>query len=155
MPPSQYIAQNFPPVMAQSVPLPRARPAQANAPMDIRPPAQQAAPAPQAAPSDGGMSFFTRNAMMMQDPATGQYIDPTGAAKAQAAMPQQQDQGSLIQKMLGRLTANAGTPGTNANGSIAGAYGPTSVGGAPLQSAPYPGANSGILSKAAWYLNGN
>lgn len=71
-----------------TVPLPMARPA--------------AAPQAVALPNDGGMGFFTRNAMLMQDPATGQYIDPAGAAKAQASMPQQ-DQGSLIQWMLGRL----------------------------------------------------
>jgi hypothetical protein len=49
------------------------------------------------------MGFFARNAAMMRDPATGELIDPQGAARAQ-----QQDQGGLIQKMLGMLNNRAG-----------------------------------------------
>jgi hypothetical protein len=49
------------------------------------------------------MGFFQRNAAMMRDPVTGQLIDPQGAARAQ-----QQDQGGLIQRMLGYLGSKQG-----------------------------------------------
>lgn len=76
-----------------TVPLPMARPA-------------SAPQAPQATPDNSGMNFFTRNAMMMQDPNGGGYIDPQGAAKAQASLPRQ-DQGATIQNMLSRLLNRA------------------------------------------------
>lgn len=62
---------------AQAVPMPMARPAEA----------------PQADP----MSFFQRNSAMMRDPMTGQFIDPTAGAQAQASGP------DLISKMMNYL----------------------------------------------------
>jgi hypothetical protein len=66
------------------VPMPRARPAQAPA----------APAAPQAAPQESqpDTSFFMRNAMMMRDPATGELIDPSGAASVRGP--------DLISKMM-------------------------------------------------------
>jgi hypothetical protein len=61
---------------ASVAPLPRSRPAEA----------------PQA-PEDTG--FFRRNAMMMQDPMGGGFIDPTGAASVSGP--------DLISKMMGYL----------------------------------------------------
>lgn len=55
------------------------------------------------APLQQPMGFFQRNAAMMRDPVTGQLIDPQGAARAQ-----QQDQGGLIQRMLGYLGSKQG-----------------------------------------------
>lgn len=99
MSPNQYVAQNFPPVVAASVPMPRPRPQQASVPMPMARPAQAPQPQPQAP-----MGFFQRNAAMMQDPNGGGYIDPSAAARAQ-----QQDQGALIQRMLGYLGNKANT----------------------------------------------
>ena len=59
-------------------------------------------PTPMARPIDApqaDMGFFARNTAMMSDPVTGQFIDPAGAARAQAQM----DQGSIIKKMLSYL----------------------------------------------------
>jgi hypothetical protein len=50
------------------------------------------AEAPQAPPDT---SFFMRNALMMQDPNGGGFIDPTGAASVSGP--------DLIQKMMGYL----------------------------------------------------
>lgn len=58
------------------VPLPQARPAEA----------------PQPEPDT---SFFMRNAMMMRDPTSGDFIDPTGAASVRGP--------DLINKMMGYL----------------------------------------------------
>lgn len=60
----------------------------------------QNAPTPQP-----DMSFFQRNAAMMRDPMTGQFIDPTNAAQAQS-----QIRGpDLINKMLALLHDKAST----------------------------------------------
>jgi hypothetical protein len=102
------------------------------------------------------MSFFQRNAAMMRDPATGQLIDPSGAARAQAAVPTQgsgtwgSHQG-ILPSMMNLLGAGTGAPGTNANGSIQGAYGPTSVGGAPLQQAQQQD-QGGLIQRMLGYL---
>jgi hypothetical protein len=40
------------------------------------------------------MGFFQRNAAMMRDPSSGQFIDPTNAERAQASGP------GLIQKYI-------------------------------------------------------
>lgn len=65
---------------AAPVPMPRARPAQASAPQA---PAQESQP---------DTSFFMRNAMMMRDPASGELIDPQGAASVRGP--------DLISKMM-------------------------------------------------------
>jgi hypothetical protein len=102
------------------------------------------------------MGFFQRNAAMMRDPATGALIDPSGAARAQAAVP---SQGSgtwgskgVIPQMMNLFGAGTGAPGVNSNGSIAGAYGPTSVGGAPLQQAPQQQDQGGLIQRMLGYL---
>lgn len=84
--PNQYVAQNFP--QQQPVPMPQPRPQMA-----------QPVPMPQPRPAQAqpDTNFFMRNALMMQDPATGGYIDPTGASRAQSSG------GDLIQKMMGLL----------------------------------------------------
>jgi hypothetical protein len=150
--PAQQIAARFPQTMAQApaaqapapavptaVPMPMARPASA-------PQAQAQAP----------MSFFQRNAAMMRDPATGELIDPSGAARAQASMPSH-GTGSwgskgILPSVMNLLGAGTGAPGTNANGSIQGAYGPTSVGGAPLQQAPQQQDQGGLIQRMLGYL---
>lgn len=65
-----------PPVAAPAAPLPAPRPAEAPAPT----------------PDTG---FFMRNALMMQDPNGGGFIDPMGAASVRGP--------DLIQKMMGYL----------------------------------------------------
>jgi hypothetical protein len=40
------------------------------------------------------MGFFARNSAMMRDPSTGQFLDPTAGAQAQASGP------DLIQKYI-------------------------------------------------------
>jgi hypothetical protein len=45
------------------------------------------------------MGFFARNTAMMQDPMTGQFIDPTAAAQAQAQLRGP----DLINKMMAYL----------------------------------------------------
>ena len=66
------------PAAQPSVPLPMPRPAEA----------------PQAQPD---MSFFQRNAAMMRDPSTGDFIDPSGAAQAQTQLA---NGPTLISKMM-------------------------------------------------------
>jgi hypothetical protein len=53
--------------------------------------------------------------------------------------------------MMNLMGAGTGAPGTNANGSIQGAYGPTSVGGAPLQQAQ-PQDQGGLIQRMLGYL---
>ncbi len=55
-------------------------------------PPERPAEAPQAPPDTG---FFMRNALMMQDPLGGGFIDPTGAASVSGP--------DLISKMMGYL----------------------------------------------------
>jgi hypothetical protein len=75
--PTQPVVTQAPAVTAGApgVPLPQTRPASA-----------PQAPDP--------MSWFMRNARMMRDPATGEFIDPQGAADAQVRGP------DLISKMM-------------------------------------------------------
>lgn len=80
-----------------AVPMPMARPAQAPQAPQVPMPMARPAEAPQAPPDIG---FFMRNALMMQDPNGGGFIDPQGAARAQS-------QGSLIDKMMGYLRNKA------------------------------------------------
>jgi hypothetical protein len=54
-----------------------------------------AAPVPEAPQPQPDTSFFMRNAMMMRDPATGQFIDPSGAASVRGP--------DLISKMMSYL----------------------------------------------------
>ncbi|MBR1173895.1 hypothetical protein JQ617_08015 [Bradyrhizobium sp. KB893862 SZCCT0404] len=56
--------------------------AQDSAPAAPRVPMPQPRPAEADAQQPALMSFFQRNAAMMKDPSTGDYIDPQGAAKA-------------------------------------------------------------------------
>jgi hypothetical protein len=85
--PNQRVAQNFPPQMAASVPMPQPRPQMAqHTPMPMARPAS--------APQE--MGFFQRNAAMMTDPVTGMFIDPGAASQAQNG-------GNIINKMLGLL----------------------------------------------------
>jgi hypothetical protein len=72
-------ASYYPTRAPQRTPMPMARPAEATQ-------------APQAPPDT---SFFMRNALMMQDPNGGGFIDPTGAASVSGP--------DLIQKMMGYL----------------------------------------------------
>jgi hypothetical protein len=93
--------QPMPPVQgldlpgAPHVPMPMARPQ-----MPVAPQAQAAvpmpAPRPASAPS-GGMGFFQRNAAMMRDPSSGDFIDPGAAAQANVSGP------DLIQKFMNYL----------------------------------------------------
>jgi hypothetical protein len=94
--PNQRVAQNFPPQMAGGIPTPQPRPQMAQAPM----PTPQPQPQPAQAPSP--MGFFQRNAAMMHDPVTGGFIDPAGAAQAQAG-----GSNNIINKMLGLLNQKA------------------------------------------------
>ena len=73
---SYYPSKTPSPSPAAGVPLPRARPEEA----------------PQPQPDT---SFFMRNALMMRDPATGDFIDPQGAASVRGP--------DLISKMMGYL----------------------------------------------------
>lgn len=136
MTPNDYVAQNFMPptanqYVANNFPGPSANQHVAqNFPLAMAQgsDAQPHVPMPTARPTHAPqaltpMSFFQRNAAMMRDPVSGMFIDPANAARAQASFT---------------------TPG---------AVGPTSVGGAPLQSAPRP--NGGLLSQMIWRLNGN
>lgn len=72
------------------VPLPRARPTLPNPQVPL--PQARPAEAPQPEPDT---SFFMRNAMMMRDPTSGDFIDPTGAASVRGP--------DLINKMMGYL----------------------------------------------------
>ena len=54
------------------------------APQGVTMPMPRPAEAPQAPPD---MGFFQRNSAMMQDPTNGGFIDPEGAARAQASGP--------------------------------------------------------------------
>jgi hypothetical protein len=78
--PAQVIANRG---MFPFVPMPHPRPQMAHAtaavPMPQPRPAAADAPAPTAP-----MTWFQRNAAMMRDPITGQFIDPAAAARAQA-----------------------------------------------------------------------
>ena len=82
-----------------------AAPAPAPQPAAAPSPAPQASvplpqPRPDAAPqAEPDMGFFQRNAMMMRDPITGAFIDPTGAATAQSVRGP-----DLIAKMMGYLS---------------------------------------------------
>lgn len=97
MTPNQYVAQNFPqPQQAMAYAPPDPNRGNMTVPVpQPRPAAPPQAPAPQPE-----MSFFQRNAAMMRDPVTGAFIDPQGAAAAEA-------QGSIIQKMWGYLHQKA------------------------------------------------
>lgn len=128
MPPTanQYVANNFPGPSANQYVAQNFPPTMAQgsgAQPHVPMPTARPAQAPQAPQALTPMSFFQRNAAMMRDPVTGMFIDPANAARAHASFT---------------------TPG---------AVGPTSVGGAPLQSAPRP--NGGLLSQMIWRLNGN
>lgn len=84
------------------VPMPRPRPAMAPSPATV---GGGQVPMPQPRPAmDAPMSAFQRNAAMMRDPGTGEFIDPQGAARAQAQMGNGSD---LIAKMMGYLTQKA------------------------------------------------
>lgn len=72
----------FPGASPAPVPMPRARPAQA----------PQAAPEAAPQESQPDTSFFMRNALMMRDPASGELIDPQGAASVRGP--------DLISKMM-------------------------------------------------------
>jgi hypothetical protein len=102
------------------------------------------------------MGFFQRNAAMMRDPATGELIDPQGAARAQASMPSHGTgtwgSKGILPSVMNLIGAGTGAPGTNANGSIQGAYGPTSVGGAPLQQVPQQQDQGGLIQRMLGYL---
>lgn len=102
MSPNQYVAQNFPQTMAQAPAYAPPDPNRGN--MTVPVPQPRPAAAPQAPAPQPEMGFFQRNAAMMRDPVTGMFIDPSGAARAQ-----QQDQGGLIQRMLGYLGNKANT----------------------------------------------
>jgi hypothetical protein len=80
------------------------------------------------------------------------------AALTRASQTLQQSQGSgtwgshgIIPQALNLFGMGTGAPGTNANGSIQGAYGPTSVGGAPLQQAPQQD-QGGLIQRMLGYL---
>lgn len=65
--PSQSMAHSAAPPVSASVPMPMARPAEA----------------PQAPPAQSPFAeFFGRNTAMMKDPSSGDFIDPSAAAKA-------------------------------------------------------------------------
>jgi hypothetical protein len=148
--PAEQVASRFPQTMAQAPAGPQAQPTGgAPVPMPMARPAQAPQPQPQ-------MGFFQHNAAMMRDPVTGQLIDPQGAARAQASVP---TQGSgtwgsrgILPSVMNLIGAGTGAPGTNANGSIQGAYGPTSVGGAPLQQAPQHQDQGGLIQRMLGYL---
>lgn len=95
-PGSSWVDSTKPPTNLMP-PAPAAAPAPA-------PQAPQAPPMPQApqaqapAPQQPDMGFFARNAAMMRDPGTGQFIDPAGAAQAQATRGP-----DLINKMMALL----------------------------------------------------
>jgi hypothetical protein len=57
----------------------------------------------------------------------------------------------IIPHMMNLFGAGTGAPGTNANGSIQGAQGPTSVGGAPLQQAQQQD-QGGLIQRMLGYL---
>lgn len=73
--------------MAPSVPMPTPRPQ-----MPIPMPQPRPAEAPQP-----DMGFFARNAAMMRDPMSGDYLDPQAAQRADASGPQ------VIQKFMNYL----------------------------------------------------
>jgi hypothetical protein len=85
MPPVQGL--DLPP---PQVPMPQARPPEAGMAGPVPMPQARPAEAPQ---DDTG--FFMRNALMMQDPAGGGFIDPEGAASVRGP--------DLISKMMGYL----------------------------------------------------
>ena len=85
-------------------------------------------PPPQAAPPQSGLPGWMTGAQLATGPSNG---------FPQQQMPQQ----SPVVHLAGRSPMD---PGTNPNGSIAGAMGPTSVGGAPLQ----PQQPQGIMPSA-------
>lgn len=86
---AQLGPRGFPPGM----PLPQpTRPPQASSPVPM--PMARPAEAPQEQPD---MGFFARNTAMMQDPMTGQFIDPSAAQRAQVRGP------DLINKMMAYL----------------------------------------------------
>lgn len=138
-------------------------PNRGNMTVPVPPPSSAPAPAVNAGPPtpQPGMGFFAHNAAMMRDPVTGSLIDPSGAARAQQQQAQAQlpqaGSGSfgashgIIPGVMNLIGAGTGAPGTNANGSIQGAYGPTSVGGAPLQQAQQQD-QGGLIQKMLGYL---
>jgi hypothetical protein len=146
--PAQQVAARFPQTMAQA-PAPAQAPQAPSVPVPSPRPAQAPQPQPQ-------MGFFQRNAAMMRDPATGELIDPQGAARAQASMPSHGTgtwgSKGILPSVMNLIGAGTGAPGTNANGSIQGAYGPTSVGGAPLQQAPQQQDQGGLIQRMLGYL---
>lgn len=75
-------------------PMPRSRPPEAPMAPPAAPAAAEAVPMPQARPDAAPQdtSFFMRNALQMQDPMGGGFIDPTGAASVSGP--------DLIQKMM-------------------------------------------------------
>jgi hypothetical protein len=84
-----------------------------------RPAAAAAVPMPQPRPAsapqpDPGMNFFQRNAAMMQDPMTGQFIDPTNAAVAKSQA--DQNGSALIKKMLSYVNNKADNAPTGNTG---------------------------------------
>jgi hypothetical protein len=85
--------------------------------------------------------------------------NPLQAALNRASATLQQSRGSgtwgsqgVIPNMMNMMGMGTGAPGTNANGSIQGAFGPTSVGGAPLQQAPPQQDQGGLIQRMLGYL---
>lgn len=109
LPPPQTPAPAHTAPQAATVPMPQARPAGAEPQVNpdgsiagaVGPTSVGGAPlvgqaAPQAQPDT---SFFMRNALMQRDPATGELIDPSGAAGVRGP--------DLISKMLAYLHSKA------------------------------------------------
>lgn len=85
--------------------------------------------------------------------------NPLQQALSRASATLQQSRGSgtwgsqgIIPQAMNLFGMGTGAPGTNANGSIQGSYGPTSVGGAPLQQAPPQQDQGGLIQRMLGYL---